>query len=69
MDTRANAFLDTPTRTAEQVCLVTSLVWVGYKMEYKWKHTNKQYNNVLLYENRHPTWYGLPVSDTDFGGF
>ena len=38
-------------------------------MEYKWKHTNKLYNNVLLYENRHATWYGLPVSNTDFGGF
>ena len=49
MDTHASAFLDTPTRIAEQVCMSNciSVNWLENGIQ-----TYKQYNNVLLYEKQ-----------------
>ena len=38
----------------------------GYDIHNKYAHTASEFESNT---SRHATWYGLPVSDTDFGGF
>ena len=42
-------------------------IWKFYAVRFR--KTIKPVNTLHTHFIRHSTWYGLPVSDTDFGGF